>query len=581
MVVALLGDAGADGVRVLGRRHPDGRGASLIVDLPAPLRRRRRRAPARPHRARARRRDGRLPRGPRRGRPRAGALHRPLAGRAAGELDLPELEREISDAHAHLGRPRARGARRARAASAAACSPPAGRKRLPASYKAAVDPACGRGGHRLLRAPVHAAASRSSSGCATRATSRASACTARRQGRALARDADAREPRPARRSRSARRAWTATRGDVAAGLRRARARPTAPLDLDEAGERIADAIAAVLARRRGVGLAQPARDHRRPRLAADRDPARVPQVPPAAGARFTEGYQYDVIAANPHIAEKQLRLFELRFDPAASATPRRGGAARGDPRGPRRGRVARPRPHPAQPARAHRRDACARTPTARGRGALAFKVRSAEVPAMPQPAPLFEIFVYSPDIEGIHLRGGKIARGGHPLVGPHGLPHRGLRPHARADDQERRDRPDGAKGGFYLKARPEDAAELRAEVERQYARTSAALLDITDNLVDGEVVHPEGVRVLDDDDTYLVVAADKGTATFSDTANAIAQRATASGSATRSRRAARTATTTRSSASPRAARGSRSSATSASSAWTPRSTRSRPSASAT
>jgi len=84
--------------------------------------------------------------------------------------------------------------------------------------------------------------------------------------------------------------------------------------------------------------------------------------------------------------------------------------------------------------------------------------------------------------------------------------------------------PDGAKGGFRLSARPDDARELRAEVERQYVTYISGMLDLTDNLVEGEVVHPEGVRVLDDDDTYLVVAADKGTATLSDTANRVAER---------------------------------------------------------
>ena len=84
--------------------------------------------------------------------------------------------------------------------------------------------------------------------------------------------------------------------------------------------------------------------------------------------------------------------------------------------------------------------------------------------------------------------------------------------------------PDGAKGGFYLRQRPEDPAALKAEVERGYVTFISGLLDLTDNLVEGEVVHPDGVRVLDDDDTYLVVAADKGTATFSDTANRVAGR---------------------------------------------------------
>ena len=127
-------------------------------------------------------------------------------------------------------------------------------------------------------------------------------------------------------------------------------------------------------------------------------------------------------------------------------------------------------------------------------------------------------------MEGIHLRGGKVARGG-------------LR---WSDRQDYRTEvfglmraqvtknavivPAGAKGGFYLKAPPAGREELAREVERQYVRFVGGLLALTDNLVEGEVVHPEGVRVLDDDDTYLVVAADKGTATFSDTANAVSER---------------------------------------------------------
>ena len=159
----------------------------------------------------------------------------------------------------------------------------------------------------------------------------------------------------------------------------------------------------------------------------------------------------------------------------------------------------------------------------RGRGAMAFKLRSADVPAIPQPAPLMEIYVYSAAMEGIHLRGGRIARGGIRWSDRQdyrtevlGLMRAQLTKNAQIV-------PEGAKGGFYLKQRPADPGELRDEVKRQYVAYVRALLDVTDNLVDGEVVHPPDVRVLDEDDTYLVVAADKGTATFSDTANAVAE----------------------------------------------------------
>ena len=167
-------------------------------------------------------------------------------------------------------------------------------------------------------------------------------------------------------------------------------------------------------------------------------------------------------------------------------------------------------------------DATLRTSAYRpDREAMAFKLRSADVPAMPQPAPLYEIYVYSPQMEGIHLRGGQIARGGirwsdrmDYRTEVYGLMRAQLTKNAIIV-------PAGAKGGFILKHVPAERPELLAEVERQYSTYVRSLLDVTDNLVDGEVVHPPDVRVRDADDTYLVVAADKGTATLSDTANRI------------------------------------------------------------
>jgi glutamate dehydrogenase len=296
-----------------------------------------------------------------------------------------------------------------------------------------------------------------------------------------------------------------------------------PIALDECGERIADTIAAVW---RGdaesdslnrlvitTGL-----DWRK--IAVLRAYRKYRQ---RLGSRFTEGYQHDVIAANPHITEKQLRLFELRFDPDRERDEAAEAALRDEIL----------EDLDAVASLDHDRilrnqlgliEATVRTNAyRRGRRALAFKVRSAEVPAMPQPAPLFEIFVYSPEVEGIHLRGGKIARGGirwsdrmDYRTEVFGLMRAQMTKNAVIV-------PDGAKGGFRLSARPEDPGEVRAEVERQYVTYISGLLDVTDNLVDGAVAHPDGVRVLDDDDTYLVVAADKGTATLSDTANRVAK----------------------------------------------------------
>ncbi|RVQ68994.1 glutamate dehydrogenase [Croceicoccus ponticola] len=161
------------------------------------------------------------------------------------------------------------------------------------------------------------------------------------------------------------------------------------------------------------------------------------------------------------------------------------------------------------------------------REALAMKIDSAGVPGLPKPLPWREIYVYSRRVEGIHLRAGPIARGG-------------LRWSDRRDDyrtevlglmKAQRVKnavivPTGAKGGFYPKQLPDPAKDRdswAAEGRASYEVFIRALLSVTDNIVDGKVVHPNGVRVRDGDDPYFVVAADKGTATFSDIANAIAQ----------------------------------------------------------
>jgi len=157
--------------------------------------------------------------------------------------------------------------------------------------------------------------------------------------------------------------------------------------------------------------------------------------------------------------------------------------------------------------------------------ALAFKLDSHLIPGLPAPVPWREIWVYSPRVEGIHLRAGPVARGG-------------LRWSDRRDDfrteilglmKAQRVKnavivPTGAKGGFYPKQLPSPANRdaWLAEGTESYRVFIRALLSITDNIVGGAVVRPEGVAVLDGDDPYFVVAADKGTATFSDIANAIA-----------------------------------------------------------
>ncbi len=174
-------------------------------------------------------------------------------------------------------------------------------------------------------------------------------------------------------------------------------------------------------------------------------------------------------------------------------------------------------------------EACLRTNAfaPAGAEALAFKLDSALVPGLPKPLPWREIFVYSRRVEGIHLRSGPVARGG-------------LRWSDRRDDfrteilglmkaQKVKNAvivPAGAKGGFYPKQLPDPARDRDGwlvEGKDSYKLFIRTLLSVTDNILAGKVVHPRGVTIRDGEDPYFVVAADKGTATFSDTANAIAE----------------------------------------------------------
>ncbi len=155
---------------------------------------------------------------------------------------------------------------------------------------------------------------------------------------------------------------------------------------------------------------------------------------------------------------------------------------------------------------------------------ISIKFSPRDIADIPEPRPMYEIFVYSPRVEGVHLRGGKVARGG-------------LRWSDRLQDyrtevlglvkaQQVKNAvivPNGAKGGFVAKRLSKSLTrnEFMEEGIGCYKIFIQGLLDITDNLVDGEVIPPENVIRRDNDDPYLVVAADKGTATFSDIANEI------------------------------------------------------------
>ncbi|RZJ18448.1 MAG: NAD-glutamate dehydrogenase [Brevundimonas sp.] len=158
---------------------------------------------------------------------------------------------------------------------------------------------------------------------------------------------------------------------------------------------------------------------------------------------------------------------------------------------------------------------------------IAIKIASRELDDLPLPKPFREIFVWAPHVEGVHLRFGPVARGG-------------LRWSDRRDDfrtevlglvkaQQVKNAvivPVGSKGGFYPKCLPRggDRDAIQAEAIRAYKTFLSGLLDLTDNIVgDGAPVRPANVIAWEGDDPYLVVAADKGTATFSDIANGVSQ----------------------------------------------------------
>jgi len=157
---------------------------------------------------------------------------------------------------------------------------------------------------------------------------------------------------------------------------------------------------------------------------------------------------------------------------------------------------------------------------------FSFKLLSSKIPELPLPVPLFEVFVYSPRVEAIHLRAAKVARGG-------------IRWSDRREDfrteilglmktQQVKNAvivPMGAKGGFVVKKMPESGTReaMMIEVVHCYKTLMRGLLDLTDNYKGDHIIHPPSVIRYDDDDPYLVVAADKGTATFSDIANGLAK----------------------------------------------------------
>ncbi|KAB1909380.1 NAD-glutamate dehydrogenase [Micromonospora sp. AMSO1212t] len=247
-----------------------------------------------------------------------------------------------------------------------------------------------------------------------------------------------------------------------------------------------------------------------------------------AGTVFSQEYMEQTFIAYPQIAELLVKLFETRFAPGATTLDERRqrsgelvdaiGEALDEVASLDQDRILRAYLTLIQ---ATLRTSFYQKPVGgRPKAYVAFKLDPQAIPDLPAPRPKFEIFVYSPRFEGVHLRYGPVARGG-------------LRWSDRREDfrtevlglvkaQMVKNAvivPVGAKGGFVLKQKPGD----RDEAVICYKEFISALLDVTDNIVSGEIVPPEDVVRHDGDDPYMVVAADKGTATFSDIANEISE----------------------------------------------------------
>lgn len=248
------------------------------------------------------------------------------------------------------------------------------------------------------------------------------------------------------------------------------------------------------------------------------------------GMTFSQEYIEAALNNNAFIAEKLIKLFEVRFNPRTNAAREKEFSEQMDDIFMALDSVANLDEDRIIRQYVQTISATIRTnfyqvdANGKSKSYISLKFSSKLIQILPKPLPLYEIFIYSPRFEGLHLRCGKVARGG-------------IRWSDRREDfrteilglmkaQQVKNAvivPQGAKGGFVPKRIPVLATreEIYAEGVACYQDFIRSLLDITDNYKDKEVIKPENVVCYDEDDPYLVVAADKGTASFSDIANAI------------------------------------------------------------
>jgi glutamate dehydrogenase len=253
-----------------------------------------------------------------------------------------------------------------------------------------------------------------------------------------------------------------------------------------------------------------------------------------AGTAFSQAYMEETLSAHPEIARRLVQLFETRFDPARAASSLTAVAeiqaidhALDAVSSLDEDRIL--RAYLTLVLKTVRTNYCQKLPSGEDKPYLAIKLASSEIDFIPLPRPLFEIHVYSPRVEAVHMRAGKVARGG-------------IRWSDRKEDfrtevlglmkaQTVKNAvivPVGSKGGFVVKRPPGAGDQLGAEAIECYKTLIRGLLDLTDNIVaegpgSHRIASPRDVVRHDGDDPYLVVAADKGTATFSDFANAISE----------------------------------------------------------